>query len=130
MAFELKIKFYMYLDFKNIEKLYKDELLLNVIPFWLEKSQDLDYGGYFTCLDRRGEVFDTDKFIWLQGRQVWMFSTTCPFVRGMYQKPVSRNTINSLAESSSRSCVIRTITEPSSATFISSIQGYLVPNIS
>ena len=59
-----------------------------------------------------------------------MFSTTCPFVRGMYQKPVSRNTINSLAESSSRSCVIRTITEPSSATFISSIQGYLVPNIS
>ena len=64
----------MYLDFKNIEKLYKDELLLNVIPFWLEKSQDLDYGGYFTCLDRRGGVFDTDKFIWLQGRQVWMFS--------------------------------------------------------
>lgn len=64
----------MGLDFENIEKQYKDELLLNVIPFWLEKSQDLEHGGYFTCLDRRGEVFDTDKFIWLQGRQVWMFS--------------------------------------------------------
>ena len=29
---------------------------------------------YFTCLDRQGNVFDTDKFIWLQGREVWMFS--------------------------------------------------------
>src|SRR5690606_30722466 len=31
-------------------------------------------GGYFTCLDRRGEVYDTDKFVWLQGREIWMFS--------------------------------------------------------
>lgn len=60
--------------FKNIEDLYRNELLKNVIPFWLEKSQDRDYGGYFTCLDRKGDVFDTDKFIWLQGRQVWMFA--------------------------------------------------------
>ena len=32
----------------------------SVLPFWLEKSQDLDYGGYFTCLNRDGSVFDTD----------------------------------------------------------------------
>ncbi len=85
------------------------------------------------CLIEKYEKIDIARTVSnetnLKG-QVWMFSTTCPFVRGMYQKPVSRNTINSLAESSSRSCVIRTITEPSSATFISSIQGYLVPNIS
>lgn len=53
---------------------YKDELLTNILPFWLEKSQDQEYGGYFTCLDRKGNVYDTDKFIWLQGRQVWLFS--------------------------------------------------------
>ena len=41
----------------------------------------------------------------------------------IYQKPVSLNTINSLADSSSRFCVIRSIAEPSSATFISSSQG-------
>lgn len=64
----------MNIDLKKIECLYKDELLTNVLPFWLDKSQDLEYGGYFTCLDRKGDVFDTDKFIWLQGRQVWMFS--------------------------------------------------------
>ena len=45
-----------------------------MIPFWLTHSQDKKYGGYLTCLDRQGNVFDTDKFIWLQGRQVWMFS--------------------------------------------------------
>jgi hypothetical protein len=62
------------LDYNNLEKLYKTELLENVVPFWLFKSQDKEFGGYFTCLDREGNVFDTDKFIWLQGRQVWLFS--------------------------------------------------------
>lgn len=61
-------------DFKVLAEQYKKELLENVLPFWLEKSQDKEFGGYFTCLDREGNVFDTDKFIWLQGRQVWMFS--------------------------------------------------------
>ncbi|MDD3779337.1 MAG: AGE family epimerase/isomerase, partial [Proteiniphilum sp.] len=26
------------------------------------------------CLDRQGNVYDTDKFIWLQAREVWLFS--------------------------------------------------------
>ncbi len=62
------------IDFKNLAEQYKGELLDNVIPFWLNKSQDKECGGYFTCLDREGKVFDTDKFIWLQGREVWLFS--------------------------------------------------------
>lgn len=61
-------------DFKQLAKQYKSELLEKVLPFWLEKSQDKEFGGYFTCLDRAGNVFDRDKFIWLQGRQTWMFS--------------------------------------------------------
>ena len=62
-------------DFKQLAEQYKSELLDEVIPFWLEKSQDKEFGGYFTCLDRDGSVYDTDKFIWLQGREVWMFAT-------------------------------------------------------
>ncbi len=61
-------------DFKKLAQQYKSELLDKVLPFWLENSQDKEFGGYFTCLDREGKVFDTDKFIWLQGREVWMFS--------------------------------------------------------
>jgi len=62
------------MELKILAKQYRDELIGNILPFWLEKSQDKEYGGYFTCLDRKGDVFDTDKFIWLQGREVWMFS--------------------------------------------------------
>lgn len=62
------------MDFKKIAGLYQNELLENVIPFWLDKSQDLEFGGFFSCLNREGSVFDTDKFVWLQSRQVWMFS--------------------------------------------------------
>jgi N-acylglucosamine 2-epimerase len=54
---------------------YKNELLDNVLPFWLANSKDETNGGYFTCLDQTGKIFDTDKFIWLQGREVWMFSS-------------------------------------------------------
>ena len=61
-------------DFKKLAKQYKDELFNNVLPFWLNNSLDKEYGGYFTCLERDGSVFDTDKFMWLQGREVWMFS--------------------------------------------------------
>lgn len=53
---------------------YKNELLNNILPFWLQKSKDSVNGGYFTCLNRDGSIFDTDKFMWLQGREVWCFS--------------------------------------------------------
>lgn len=62
------------MDFNELEQKYKNELLDRVVPFWLNKSQDLEFGGYFSCLDRKGNVFDTDKFIWLQAREVWLFS--------------------------------------------------------
>jgi N-acylglucosamine 2-epimerase len=61
-------------DFKELAKLYQDTLLNNIVPFWEQNSIDWEAGGYFTCLDRSGKVYDTDKFIWLQNRQVWTFS--------------------------------------------------------
>jgi N-acylglucosamine 2-epimerase len=51
-----------------------EALLENIIPFWENYSIDEQNGGYFTCLDRAGNVYDTDKFIWLQARQAWIFS--------------------------------------------------------
>jgi N-acylglucosamine 2-epimerase len=53
---------------------YRNELVDNILPFWLQNSPDTENGGYFTCLDRIGQVYDTDKFMWLQGRGVWCFS--------------------------------------------------------
>jgi N-acylglucosamine 2-epimerase len=62
-------------NFSELAELYRKTLLHNIIPFWMQHSIDQEQGGYFTCLDRTGQVFDTDKFIWLQNRQVWMFAT-------------------------------------------------------
>ncbi|TKT87584.1 AGE family epimerase/isomerase [Dyadobacter frigoris] len=62
------------MQLEKYTSLYKYTLLDNVIPFWLEHSADTEFGGYFTCLDRVGDVFDTDKFVWLQCRQVWCFA--------------------------------------------------------
>ncbi|MEL6495503.1 MAG: AGE family epimerase/isomerase [Cyanobacteria bacterium J06623_7] len=59
---------------KHLAQLYKQTLLDNVLPFWSKHSLDRQHGGYFTCLDRSGNVYDTDKFIWLQNRQVWTYS--------------------------------------------------------
>lgn len=53
---------------------YKNELIQNVVPFWEKHSIDREGGGFFTCLERDGKVFDTDKFMWLQGRQIWTMS--------------------------------------------------------
>ena len=60
--------------YSNLSELYRRTLLNDVIPFWEQHSPDREHGGYFTCLNRDGSVFDTDKFIWLQARQVWTLS--------------------------------------------------------
>lgn len=62
------------MDFKKTAEQYQTELFDNVLNFWQKYSLDGEYGGYFSCLDRNGSVYDTDKFIWLQCRQVWLFS--------------------------------------------------------
>ncbi len=74
----------MTVDFNLLAQKYKSELLEKVIPFWLNHSKDEKFGGYFTCLDQTGKVFDTDKFIWLQAREVWMFSS---LYNNVEQKP-------------------------------------------
>lgn len=61
-------------NYPEYSRKYQEELLYNIIPFWIKNSNDEQNGGYFTCLDRKGQVYDTDKFIWLQARQVYTFS--------------------------------------------------------
>ena len=61
-------------SFRQLAETYRTALLDDVVPFWEAHSLDSRYGGYFTCLDRDGTVYDTDKFVWLQARQVWTFS--------------------------------------------------------
>ena len=49
----------------------------HVRELWLEHGMDKVNGGVYTCLDRKGEVYSTDKSVWMQGRCAWMFSYLC-----------------------------------------------------
>ena len=40
--------------------------------FWLEHGMDAEHGGIYTCLDRQGRIYSTDKSVWMQGRCAWM----------------------------------------------------------
>lgn len=63
-----------------VDKLQEYRTILSVeknreIQFWLSHSLDLEHGGYFNNLDENGQVYDTTKHMWLQGREVWMWCT-------------------------------------------------------
>lgn len=45
--------------------------------FWLEHGMDPVNGGVYTCLDRKGEIYSTDKSVWMQGRCGWVFAWLC-----------------------------------------------------
>lgn len=53
---------------------YEENLFSSVMPFWMRHSIDRKNGGFFTCLDRRGGIFDPRKYVWMNGRQVWTLS--------------------------------------------------------
>lgn len=53
---------------------YREELTGRVLPFWLRHALDRKNGGYYNCLDAAGEVYDTRKHVWMQGRGAWMFA--------------------------------------------------------
>lgn len=61
---------------QGIHQWIKDELD-RCVRFWLDNGMDSEYGGVYTCLDRQGRVFSTDKSVWMQGRCAWTFSKLC-----------------------------------------------------
>lgn len=48
---------------KELKQRYETTLFDSVMPFWLDHSLDKEHGGYFTCLDRDGAVYDTSKYV-------------------------------------------------------------------
>ncbi len=47
------------------------------VDFWLKHGMDPVNGGVYTCLDRKGEIYSTDKSVWMQGRCGWIFAYLC-----------------------------------------------------
>ena len=53
---------------------YKQELINNILAFWLKNGIDKENGGIFTCLDEKGTLYGKEKSVWFQGRALWTFS--------------------------------------------------------
>lgn len=47
---------------------YKNDVINNIMPFWIKNGLDRKNGGVYTCLDRDGSLMDTTKSVWFQGR--------------------------------------------------------------
>lgn len=54
---------------------YREDLVQNIMPFWMKYGLDHEHGGVYTCVARDGELMDTTKSVWFQGR----FAYTCCF---------------------------------------------------
>ncbi len=47
---------------------YKDDIMNNIMPFWMKYGLDRKHGGVYTCVNRDGNIIDTTKSVWFQGR--------------------------------------------------------------
>lgn len=54
---------------------YRKALVDEIIPFWLPRAVDDQFGGYLISRDRDGTLVDDDKSVWQQGRFAWMLAT-------------------------------------------------------
>ena len=59
------------------ERVWIKEELTRCVNFWLKNGIDREFGGVYTCLDREGKIYSTDKSVWMQGRCGWIFAWLC-----------------------------------------------------
>lgn len=58
-------------------KIWTENELEKCLKFWMENAMDHEFGGVYTCLDRTGKIYSTDKSVWMQGRCGWTFAYLC-----------------------------------------------------
>ena len=61
---------------------YRDDLVNDIMPFWLKNGLDRVNGGVYTCVDRDGSLIDSTKSVWFQGR----FAFVCSFAYNTIEK--------------------------------------------
>lgn len=59
---------------RELAQFYRRYLLDDLIAFWTARTGDPEHPGHLHLFDRQGKVTGTDKYIWCQGRQTWMFA--------------------------------------------------------
>ena len=62
------------MNLAELRRLYREELFEGCLPWWDRHGIDHARGGFFHQLDYDGTRHGTDKFLWFQGRGIWIYS--------------------------------------------------------
>ena len=87
--------------------LYKEDMLNDIMPFWMEHGLDKTHGGVYTCVDRKGELMDSTKSVWFQGR----FAFTCCFAYNHIEQKQGNGWTQRKVHSTSSRLIVLTKTE-------------------
>ena len=59
----------------ELREFYIDHLFTVLTPYWMKHGIDHTHGGFYTCFNNNGDkLLSTEKYIWSQGRFLWMLS--------------------------------------------------------
>lgn len=77
---------------EKLLQFYRNQIVNNILPFWLENGIDHQYGGYFNCFTNSSyEMVSDDKYIWSQGRFIWVFSALAELFDEPYYLSLAKN---------------------------------------
>jgi N-acylglucosamine 2-epimerase len=62
------------LPIEELQTRYRRELFEEVMPFWDRHGIDHELGGVMCALDLDGTLANTHKFLWFQGRTIWVYT--------------------------------------------------------
>ncbi|MGN0987462.1 MAG: AGE family epimerase/isomerase [Otoolea sp.] len=66
---------------------YENELTNRFLSFWIPRCVDKENGGFVNCFDNHGEhLVSKDKYVWSQGRFVWVFSKLAEMQAPIFSK--------------------------------------------
>ncbi len=69
------------MDDHTLLQFYKQHLTDDLLPFW-DKAMDRQFGGVYTCFNNHGtRLISTDKYIWSQGRILWIWSKLSSMIK-------------------------------------------------
>ena len=62
------------MSLETLREDYRRRLFEQYLPFWEKGGCDQQHGGFMCELNDDGSVFCDDKFIWYQGRAIWVYA--------------------------------------------------------
>lgn len=73
---------------EELFEFYRRALEREILPFW-RRAWDIELGGVYTCFTNDGSrLVSTDKYVWSQGRFLWLLSRLVRMIRaGILPQP-------------------------------------------